>query len=59
MFNRIFRYHPAMKQKQNYAQLECIECLKLTNKMLEDETQMIVANKKKIVRQQIIAQNNQ
>lgn len=34
MFNRIFRYHPGMKGKPHYSQLECIECLKLTNKML-------------------------
>jgi hypothetical protein len=34
-----------MKGTQKYAQLECIECLKLTNKMLEDETNLIISNK--------------
>lgn len=42
MFNRIFRYTPAMKGKQNYAQLECLECLKLTNKMLGEELALLV-----------------
>ncbi len=37
MFNSIFRYNPNMKGKSNYAQLECLECLKLTNKMLGEE----------------------
>ena len=32
-----------MKNKQNYAQLECLECLKLTNKMLEDEMKAVIA----------------
>ena len=32
-----------MKNKQNYAQLECLECLKLTNKMLEDEMKAVLA----------------
>ena len=30
-----------------YTQLECCECLKLTNKMLAEEMQMIIENKKK------------
>ena len=43
MFQRIFNYNSSMKGKAMYAQLECIECLKLTNKMLEDETALIIA----------------
>jgi hypothetical protein len=43
MFQRIFKYQPMMKNKQNYAQLECLECLKLTNKMLEDEMKAVLA----------------
>ncbi len=31
-----------MKGKALYAQLECNECLKLTNKMLAEETQLII-----------------
>jgi hypothetical protein len=42
MFNRIFRYNPNMKGKSNYAQLECLECLKLTNKMLGEELALMV-----------------
>ena len=46
MFNRIYRYNPQlMKGKQLYSQLECVECLKLTNKMLEDELSSIIAQK--------------
>ena len=30
-----------------YTQLECCECLKLTNKMLAEEMQMIIETKKK------------
>ena len=41
MFNRIFKYTSSMKGKQIYSQLECTECLKLTNKMLGDEIQNI------------------
>jgi hypothetical protein len=51
MFNRIYKYHSSMKGKQVYSQLECIECLKLTNKMLEEEVQLIMANKQKTQRQ--------
>ena len=47
MFNRIYRYHPRMKGKAMYTQLECCECLKLTNKMLAEEMQMIIESKKK------------
>ncbi len=36
-----------MKGKPIYAQLECVECLKLTRKMLEDEQRMIVVNKQR------------
>lgn len=42
MYNRIFAYHSSMKGKQIFAQLECFECLKLTNKMLEEEKQSVV-----------------
>lgn len=45
MFNRIFSYHSSMKGRQIYAQLECFECLKLTNKMLEDETKVVIQSK--------------
>ena len=47
MFNRIFRYTVAMKGKSSYAQLECLECLKLTNKMLGDELAMLVEARQK------------
>jgi hypothetical protein len=47
MFQRIFRYNPMMKGRPQYQQLECIECLKLTNKMLEDERNLIIANRQK------------
>ena len=36
-----------MKGKAMYTQLECCECLKLTNKMLAEEMQMIIESKKK------------
>lgn len=51
MYNRIFLYQTSMKGKQIYAQLECFECLKLTNKMLEDETKVVVQSKMKQQRQ--------
>jgi len=41
-----------MKGKAHYQQLECIECLKLTNKMLEDETQLIVQSKLALAQRQ-------
>lgn len=47
MYQRVFRYHPSMKGKQLYQQLECIECLKLTNKMLRDEAQILAENRKR------------
>lgn len=47
MFNRIFRYNPSMKGKPNYAQLECLECLKLTNKMLAEELALMVEAKQR------------
>jgi hypothetical protein len=38
MYQRIFKYNPSkMKGKLLYQQLECLDCLKLTNKMLSDE----------------------
>lgn len=45
MFQRVYKYTPSMKGKPIYAQLECVECLKLTRKMLEDEQRMIIVNK--------------
>ena len=42
MFNRIFRQQNNVKSKQSYAQLECLECLKLTNKMLIDELNLLI-----------------
>jgi hypothetical protein len=54
MYNRVYRYNPqTMKGKALYSQLECTECLKLTNKMLEEEFLSIVSQKQKIQ-----AQNN-
>jgi hypothetical protein len=47
MYNRVYRYQLGMKGKQIYAQLECLECLQLTNKMLEDEVKLIVASRQK------------
>jgi hypothetical protein len=47
MFNRIFRYSPSMKGKASYAQLECLECLKLTNKMLNEELALLIEAKQK------------
>lgn len=42
---RIFKYHSTMRNRPQYQQLECLECLKLTNKMLVDETALLVANR--------------
>lgn len=53
MFNRIFRYTPTMKGKQSYAQLECLECLKLTNKMLGEELALLVEARQKRAGKQI------
>jgi hypothetical protein len=47
MFNRIFRYSSMSKSKSSYAQLECLECLKLTNKMLGEELGLLVEAKQK------------
>ena len=47
MFNRIFKYNPAYKTKQNFAQLECLECLKLTNKMLAEELNLLIEAQRK------------
>ena len=54
MFNRIYRYNPKMKEKAMYAQLECNECLKLTNKMLQEEMQLIIESRKKHKKAQIL-----
>ncbi len=35
------------KSKSSYAQLECLECLKLTNKMLGEELGLLVEAKQK------------
>jgi hypothetical protein len=38
MYQRVWHYSPAkMKGKGVYEPLECLECLKLTNKMLLEE----------------------
>lgn len=38
-----------MKGKPMYQQLECLECLMLTNKMLEDEVNSLINQKSKIL----------
>ena len=38
--------NPAASQK-SYSQLECYECLKLTNKMLDDEIAVALKQQKK------------
>ena len=37
-----------MKGKQMYAQLECVDCLKLTNNMLNEELSGVLKQKEKI-----------
>jgi hypothetical protein len=53
MFAYIFRHNAKeMRGRQIYSQLECVDCLRLTNKMLQEELQGILAQKEKIERQQ-------
>lgn len=57
MYQRVFRYQPSMKGKQMYQQLECIECLKLTNKMLRDEAHILIENRKRFQAKQKFINN--
>lgn len=54
-------YDMIFKQKvesgKNYSQLQCLECIKLTNKMLENEVAQMIEKHEKLLGINFVRQN--